>query len=87
MRRRAIAARRSAHRRSARVQLELVLADPHVVAGLEAGGAQGGDDADLVEALLEVGERLLVGEVVALEEQLDAAAGDPEDAVVLGLDP
>ena len=56
------------------VQLELVLADPHVVAGLEAGGAQGGDDADLVEAALEVGERLFVGEVVALEEQLDAAA-------------
>ena len=42
-------------------------------------------DADLVEALLEVGQRLLVGDVVALEEQLDAAAGDPVGAVVLAL--
>jgi hypothetical protein len=35
-----------------RIQLELVLADADVVAGFEAGGAQGGDHADLVEALL-----------------------------------
>ena len=68
------------------VQLELVLADPHVVARFEAGGAQGGDDADLVEAALQVGERLFVVEVVALEEQLDAAAEDAEAAVGLALD-
>ena len=40
-----------------------------------------------LQALLEVGERLLVLEVVALEEQLDAAAEDAEGAVVLALDP
>ena len=64
-----------------RIQLELVLADADLVAGLEAGRAQGGDHADLVESLLEVGERLLVGDVVALEEQLDAAAEDAEGAL------
>src|SRR3954463_8973222 len=67
------------------MQLELVLADPQVVAGFEAGGAQGGDDADLVEAALQVGERLFVGEVVALEEQLDAASEDAKAAVGLAL--
>src|SRR6185437_5000669 len=67
------------------MQLELVLAHADVVAGLEAGGAQGGDDADLVEPLLEVGERLLVLEVVALEEQLDTPTEDPEAAVPLAL--
>src|SRR6187549_4294526 len=70
-----------------RMQLELVLAHPHVVARLEAGRAQGGDDADLLEPLLEVGERLFVGEVVALEEQLDATTEDAEAAVVLALYP
>jgi hypothetical protein len=49
------------------MQLELVLPDPHLVAGFEAGGPQRGDCADLVEALLQVGEGLLVGEVVSLD--------------------
>ena len=30
------------------IQLKLMLADADVVSGLEAGGTQGGDDADLV---------------------------------------
>src|SRR6476469_6985038 len=69
-----------------RIELELVLADADVVAGLEARGAQGGDDPDLVEPLLQVGERLFVFDVVALEEQLDTATGDAIGAVVLALD-
>src|SRR5690349_15013372 len=69
------------------VELELVLADADVVAGLEAGLGQSGDDADLVEPLLEVGERFLVLDVVALEEQLDAPALNAEAAVLLALDP
>ena len=39
------------------------------------------DHADLVQALLQVGERLLVVEVMALEQQLHAAADDAEGAV------
>src|SRR4029077_11136680 len=73
--------------RASDVQLELVLADPDVVAGLEAGLGEGGDHADLGEALLEVDKRFLVGRVVAFEEELDAAAADPKGAVVLLLDP
>ena len=69
------------------MQLELVLADADVVAGLEAGLGQRGEDADLAQPLLEVGERLFVLGVVALEEQLDAAAEDAEGAVLLALDP
>ena len=69
------------------VQLELVLADADVVAGLETGPGQGGDHADLPQPLLQVGQRLLVASVVALEEQLDTAAEDAEAAVLLALDP
>src|SRR6476620_6011137 len=69
------------------VQLELVLADPHVVAGLEAGAVEGGDHAHLLQPLLQVGERLFVAGVVAFEEHLDAAAEDAEGAVLLALDP
>ena len=69
------------------MQLELVLADADVVAGLEAGLGEGGDHADLGEALLEVGERFFVGRVVAFEEELDAAAADAEGAVLLLFDP
>ena len=63
-----------------------MLADADVVAGLETGGAKGRDHPDLVQALLEIGERLFVFEVVALEQQLDPAPDDPEAAVVLALD-
>ena len=58
------------------MQFELLLADPHVVARLKAGLPQRRDHARSRPALLQVGERLFVGEVMALEEQLDAAAGD-----------
>ena len=63
-----------------RVELERLLADPDLVAGLEAGRAKGCDHAHVDEALLEVGERLVVGEVVALDQQLDSAAVDAEGA-------
>ena len=68
------------------MQLELVLADADVVPRLEAGGFQSGDHADLLQPLLEIGKRLLVLEVVALEEQLDPAAEDAEGTVTLALD-
>src|SRR5919106_4673707 len=68
------------------MQFELVLAYADVVAGFEAGGAEGGYHADLVEALLEVGGRVLVLQVVPLEEQLDTAAEDAEAPVALTLD-
>src|SRR6187200_2237178 len=45
-----------AFRRGDLLQLEGLLADPDLVAGLESGIAQGLDDADLVQAALEVGE-------------------------------
>ena len=64
-----------------------MLADADVVAGLEAGAIEGGEDAHLLQSLLEVGERLLVFGVVAFEQHLDAAAEDAEAAVVLALDP
>ncbi len=63
-----------------------MLTHAHLVAGLEAGGAQGGDDANLVEPLLEVGQRLFVVDVVALEEELNAAASDAVGAIVLAFD-
>ena len=66
------------------VQLELLLADPHVVAGLEAGLGQGGDHADLGQPLLKVGERFFVARIVAFEEHLDAAAADPEASIAAG---
>src|SRR4051794_18384836 len=69
------------------MQLELLLPDAHLVAGLKAGGAQGGHDAHLVEAGLQVAERFLVGEVVPLEEHLDPAAGNAKGAVLLTLHP
>ena len=55
--------------------------------GSKPAAVEGGDHADLVQPLLEVGERFFVFGVVALEQQLDAAAEDPEAAVVLALDP
>ncbi len=70
------------HPRSASRRARTRLADPDLVAGLEAGVAKRLDDADLAQAALEVVERLGVGEVVAGDEQLDAAALDREDAVL-----
>ena len=57
-----------------------------VVAGLEAGRWSAAITPISRQPLLEVGERLLVGEVVALDQQLDAATEHPEAAVALALD-
>src|SRR2546423_1117672 len=53
------------------VKFEFVLADAQLVAGLESGVAERRQHPHLGEPLLEVGERLGIGEVVALEEHLD----------------
>ena len=51
-----------------RVELELLIADPDLVARLEARRAKRGQDAYLAQALLEIGERLGVRQVVAPHE-------------------
>ena len=66
------------------MQLELELADHHVVAGLEAPPAQFGEHSDLLEALLEIGERLRVRGVVAGKQQLDAAPVYAEAVIAEG---
>src|SRR5204862_4410483 len=66
-------------------QLERLFADPHLVPGREARPLERRDHADLAQALLEVGERLRIPEVVAREEQLDSPAANTERAI-LGLD-
>src|SRR5262249_36947534 len=71
---------------SSRVEFELEVADDHLVPGLEPGPLEGGDDTDLAQAALQVVERLVVREVVPRDQQLDAAAGDPEAAIALGGD-
>ena len=55
-----------------------MLADAKIIAGFKAGPGERRDHADLDQALLEIGKRLLVGEIVALKKQLDPA---PEDAI------
>src|SRR5215218_9980282 len=69
------------------IELEDDTADLDVVAGLEAGGLQRADDAHPVQAVLDVGERLVVLEVVAGEQALDGLAGDTEGARPDALDP
>src|SRR2546423_15676073 len=70
----------------ARPQLELLGADPDLVARLEAGSFECRDDPDLAQALLEIGERLGVCEVVTRDQQLDPTPANPKRAVALRLD-
>ena len=56
------------------VELEDDARDLDVVAGLEARGLERADHAHRAQALLDVGERLVVVEVVAREQPLDALA-------------
>ena len=65
-----------------RIEIEGLLTDPHLVARLEPRVPEGFDDADLAQAALEIADRLVVAEVVALDQHLDPAALDREDAVL-----
>src|SRR5213592_4936009 len=69
------------------MQLKLVLADPHLVALLEAGVAQRRNHPHLGESLLQVGERFGIGEIVALEQHLDPPPLDPKGSFPLALYP
>src|SRR4051794_32648186 len=82
----ALTARTLSAERRAGMELEHRPGDLHVVAGLEARGLQLADHADRAQALLDVGERLVVVDVVASEEPLDPRARHPEDAVAAALD-
>src|SRR3954454_4158792 len=66
----------------ARIELEDDPGDLDVVARLEALGLQRADDAHAVQARLDVHERLLVLEVVARDEPLDARARHAPRALV-----
>src|SRR5262245_23786418 len=68
---------------SSRVELELELADDHLVAGLEPGPLKLGDHPDLTQPTLKVIQSLRVLEVVPGDEQLDAPPGHPESPVAL----
>src|SRR5581483_7657125 len=68
----------------AATRLEGELADPHLVAGREAGPLERRDYADLAQALLDVGERLGVREVVAPDQELDPPPAHAEGAVLAG---
>src|SRR5271166_4029665 len=72
--------------RLAGVQLEGHAADLDLVSGLEALLLQGLDHADAAQALLEVGERLVVVEVEPLQQPLDPAAAHREGVVLQPLD-
>src|SRR5271170_131653 len=64
----------------ARVELERDAGDQHLVARLEAVRLELLDHADRAQAVLDVRERVLVVEVEALYEPLDAAAAHGEAA-------
>src|SRR4051794_3533946 len=70
--------------RSAGVELEDDPRDLDVVAGLESFSLERGDDAHPAQPVLDVGERLVVLEVVTGDQAIDRLAGDPERA---GADP
>src|SRR5579884_3166361 len=65
------------------VEVERHTRDLHLVAGLEARTLEGADHADPAQPPLQVPERVLVVEVVAREQPLDAAPADAE-AVLAG---
>src|SRR4051812_1819011 len=75
----------SAERR-ARVELEQRAGDLHVVARLEARRLERADHADRAQPLLDVGERLVVVDVVAREQPLYTRTTHPEHAVGAALD-
>jgi hypothetical protein len=62
--------------RSARIQLEHDARDLDVVAGFESLGLERADDAHPLQAVLDVGQRLVVLEVVAGQQALDVVARD-----------
>ena len=62
------------------IELEDDPADLDVVAGLETGRLERIDHAERAQALLDVAKRLLVVEVVAGDQALDALARNPERA-------
>src|SRR5262249_6502648 len=71
----------TAARRPLRVQLELQIADDHLVAGLEPDPPELGDHADLAKPPLQVVDRLLVLEVVPRHQQFDPTTEDAEPAL------
>ena len=70
-----------ATRTSGGVELEHDAADLDVVARLEPCALERGDHAHPAQAALDVGQRLLVLEVVARDQALDGVAADAEVAV------
>src|SRR3954453_12632862 len=66
--------------RRTRVELEDGARDLDVVTGLEAGRLEPPDHTERAQPLLDVGERLRVADVVALEKSLDAPTAHPEAA-------
>src|SRR5947209_18224490 len=69
-----------------RVQLERHPRDLYVVARLEALVLERADHADPTQASLQVRQRVVVVEVVARDQALDSATGDPDAAVAEPLD-
>src|SRR4051794_27204469 len=70
----------------ARIELEDRAGDLDVVARLEPRRRERPDHADRTQPLLDVGERLVVVDVVAGEQPLDTRPGDAEHAVATALD-
>src|SRR4051794_21768025 len=68
---------------SSRVELELEVADDHLVAGLEAGTLQCGDHPDLPQPALQIVECLGVLEIVPRDQQLDPPPRHAETAIAL----
>src|SRR5579875_1875701 len=64
-----------------RVEVECDPGDLHLVAGLEALRLQRPQHADPLQPPLQMGERLLVVQVIAREQPLDALAVDGVDAL------
>src|SRR4051812_33872013 len=74
--------RKTARSLRTRMELEHDAADLHVVARLEPGLLERADHPDALERPLHVRERLVVLQVVARDQPVDAAPHDPEGPVV-----
>ena len=68
------------------VEAEHDAGDLDIITGLEAVLLERADHADLAQARLDVGERLVVVEVVARNEAVDAGADDAEWTIAVTLD-
>ena len=74
-------------RSATRIELEHDARDLHVVARLETGGPQRLDHPERAQALLDVSQRLVVLDVVASDQAVDAPALHPKEARPDPVDP